>query len=134
MNKITHVTLPVKDQQEAMEWYTEKLGWKVVANMPFPGDDSNRWITIAPSGQAEIEVVLELPAWGPPDGLEERTARIGKAPGFVIVTDDCRGEVERLRSRGVQIVVEPSEEPWGTSAVLLDLYGHAHNLLQPSMG
>ena len=134
MDKITHVSLMVGDQQEALDWYTEKLGWAVKANDPFPGDDSNRWITVAPSGQSEIEVVLQPPAWGPEGDVASRTAQVGKGQGFVIVTDDCRGEIETLRSRGVQIVSEPEEMPWGVSAIFLDLYGHAHNLLQPVMG
>lgn len=134
MKKVTHVTLMVADQQEAKDWYTEKLGWRVVADMPFPGDDSNRWVTIAPPDQTEVEVVLQPPAWGPEGDAESRAALIGKAPGFVIATEDCRAEVERLRSRGVQIMMEPMEEPWGISAMILDLYGHAHNLLQPASG
>lgn len=134
MDKVTHVSLLVHDQQEALDWYTEKLGWKVIADMPFPGDDSSRWITLAPPGQSEIEVVLEPPEWGISGDAAAKAALVGKTPGFVIGTDDCRSEVEALRSRGVQIVSEPQEMPWGISAVFVDLYGHAHNLLQPAMG
>lgn len=133
MNKITHVSLLVADQQEALDWYTEKLGWKVVADMPFPGGGEGRWLSVAPPGQSEIEVVLELPEWTMSDDVEERRALIGKGPGFVIATDDCRAETETLRSRGVQIVSEPEEMPWGVSMVFVDPYGHAHNLLQPAM-
>ena len=133
MERITHVSLLVRDQQEALDWYTEKLGWVVKANDPFPGDESNRWITVAPPGQTEIEVVLQPPAWEPGGDAASRAAQVGKGPGFVITTDDCRGEIETLRSRGVQIVSEPEELPWGISAVFLDLYAYAHNLLQNTM-
>ncbi|MFN2200667.1 MAG: VOC family protein [Caldilineaceae bacterium] len=134
MDKITIVTLRVADQQQALQWYKEKLGWKEVANMPFPGDDTNRWITVAPPGQTEIEVVLQPPEWGTFEDENVREELSGKDPGFVIVTDDCRGEVETLKGRGVQIVSEPEEMPWGISAVFADPDGHMHNLLQPSMG
>jgi catechol 2,3-dioxygenase-like lactoylglutathione lyase family enzyme len=131
MNKVTHVSLLVSDQQEALDWYTEKLGWKVVADMPFPGDMPGRWVSIAPPGQSEIEVVLEQPEWTMQDNVEERAGLVGKSPGFVIATEDCRAETETLRGRGVQIISEPVEMPWGISMVFVDLYGHAHNLLQP---
>jgi catechol 2,3-dioxygenase-like lactoylglutathione lyase family enzyme len=133
MEKITHVALIVADQQEALDWYTEKLGWVVKSDEPFPGGMPGRWITVAPAGQTEIEVVLQPPEWGPEGDIESRTAQIGKGQGFVIVTDDCRAEAKTLAGRGVQFVSEPEEMPWGVSAVFLDLYGHAHNLLQPVM-
>lgn len=131
MDKITHVSLVVRDQQEALTWYMEKLGWKVVADMPFPGGMPGRWITVAPPGQAELEVVLQAAEWDESGGGGSGEDLVGKGPGFVIVTDDCRREAAELASRGVTIVSEPEEMPWGISAVFLDLYGHSHNLLQP---
>lgn len=133
MQKISHVSLVVRDQQEALDWYTAKLGWVVVSDAPFPGDDSNRWVTVAPPGQTEIEVVLQPPQWGPAGSVEERTAQIGNGPGFVIVTDDCRGECEALSAAGVQVIDPPSQVPWGVSALFVDLYGYVHNLLEPAM-
>lgn len=132
MQRLTHVSMLVHDQQEAKTWYTEKLGWRVASDDPFPGDPSNRWITVAPTGQQELEVVLEPPHWGLVGDPEAKRALVGKMPGFVIETDDCRGDCEALRARGVQIVSGPDEMPWGISVVFLDLYGTAHNLLQPA--
>lgn len=54
MRKITHVELLVTNQQEAVDRYTRKAGFKTVANMPFPGDPDNQWITIAPPDQTEV--------------------------------------------------------------------------------
>lgn len=78
--------------------------------------------------------MLELPEWNAPSRAdkEARRALIGKVPGFVIATDDCRGDCARLAANGVTIVSEPEELPWGISAMFADLYGHVHNLLQPA--
>ena len=130
MQQISHVSLMVRDQQEALDWYTQKLGWVVKSDEPFPGDDSNRWVTVAPQGQTELEVVLQPAQWGPDGNVESRTAQIGNGPGFVIITDDCRGECELLSAKGVTIIEPPSQLPWGTSALFADLYGYVHNLLE----
>ena len=134
MQKISHVSLLVADQQEALDWYTQKLGWVVKSNDPFPGEPENRWITVAPAGQTEMEVVLQPPDWGPGGDVEERTAQIGKAPGFVLVTDDCRRDCEAMAAKGVNVIDVPKELPWGISALFVDLYGYVHNLLEPSAG
>ena len=133
MEKITHVTLMVADQQAALDWYTEKLGWKVVADMPFPGGMPGRWVTVAPSAQGDLEVVLQPPEWGSEGDESSRKAWIGQGPGFVVTTNDCRAEVQRLRDSGVQIYSEPEEMPWGISANFVDLNGYVHNLLQPAV-
>ena len=134
IQKVTHVSLLVSDQQEALTWYTEKLGWVVKSNEPFPDDAQNRWITVAPAGQTEIEVVLQPPHWGPGGDAASRAELVGKSPGFVLVTDDCQGDYETLSAKGVEFPSPPMQMPWGHSAVFVDLYGHAHNLLQPATG
>ncbi len=131
MQKISHVSLLVADQQEALAWYTEKLGWVVKSNDPFPGEPENRWITVAPAGQTEMEVVLQPPDWGPGGDSEQRKELIGKAPGFVLVTNDCRGDCEAMAAKGVNVIDQPQEVPWGISALFVDLYGYVHNLLEP---
>ncbi len=103
----------------------------VKIDAPFPGGTPGRWITVAPAGQNEIEVILQPPEWSQEGDLESQKAKVGKGQGFVITTDDCKSEAATLASRGVQFVSEPEEMPWGLSAVFLDLYGHTHNLLQP---
>ena len=130
IRKISHVSLVVRDQDEAASWYCQKLGWVVKSDGPFPGNPENRWLTVAPAEQSEIEVVLELPQWSMAAATSAADL-VGKAPGFVLVTDDCRGDYERLRANGVQFMDEPAELPWGVSCSFMDLYGTMHNLLQP---
>jgi catechol 2,3-dioxygenase-like lactoylglutathione lyase family enzyme len=130
LTKVTQVSLLVRDQEEALKWYTEKLGLEVRADSPFPGGEG-RWLTIAPKGQQELEIVLEPPEWGLESDSETKAQMVGKAPGWVITTDDCRQDYEVLNARGVKFVSPPEELPWGISAVFEDLYGHQHNLLEP---
>jgi catechol 2,3-dioxygenase-like lactoylglutathione lyase family enzyme len=130
LTKVTHVSLLVRDQEEARKWYTEKLGFEVRADDPFPGGQG-RWVTIAPKGQPDLEIVLEPLAWGLASDPTAKAQMIGKVPGWVIHTDDCRKDYEVLQSRGVKFLSPPEEAPWGISAVFEDLYGHQHNLLEP---
>lgn len=134
INKVSHVALLVRDQQEALKWYTEKLGFEVKSNQPFPGNPEAQWITVAPAGQAELEVILQPPEWGPEGEPADRLPLIGKAPGFVLESTDCRKDCEELAARGVQIIDPPMEMPWGISALFVDLYGYVHNLVEPRMG
>lgn len=130
IDRISHVSLVVRDQEEALAWYREKLGFEVVTNEAFPGGEG-RWITIAPPAQTELEVVLEPLAWGlAGDDPEEKEHVIGRS-GFVFTVDDMDATVKELRARGVTIVSEPEEVPWGLSALIEDLYGNTHNLVEP---
>jgi catechol 2,3-dioxygenase-like lactoylglutathione lyase family enzyme len=131
ISRIAHVPLLVKDQQEALVWYTDKLGFEERANDPDPDDPEHRWITIAPQGQTDLEIVLQPPEWGPSGSAEEQAQMIGKQPGWVIITDDCRAECEALEARGVKIVDPPVDLPWGVLAMIADLYGTVHSLLEP---
>jgi len=129
ITKVTHISLLVRDQQEALTWYTEKLGFVKRADDPFP-EGEGRWITIAPQGQNEVQIVLEPPEWGLGDA-ETKLRMVGKMPGWVLHTDDCRRDYEEFKSRGVNFTSPPEELPWGISAVFEDLYGAQHNLLEP---
>jgi predicted enzyme related to lactoylglutathione lyase len=133
IQKVTHVPLLVRDQREALDWFTEKLGFVVKANDPFPDQPEHNWITVAPGEQTGFEIVLQPPLWGPGGSPEEREQMVGKQPGFVMITEDCRGVCERLKQKGVNVVDEPMEMPWGVSALFADLYGNVHNLLEPRM-
>jgi catechol 2,3-dioxygenase-like lactoylglutathione lyase family enzyme len=120
MKKFSHVTVLVKDQDEALRWYTEKLGFTKKQDEAFgPGV---RWLTVAVPGD-ELEVVLQKPD-------DERLPLVGKGTPWVIDTDDCRADYDRLRTQGVEFPNPPSEMPWGTSAVFRDLYGNTFNLVQ----
>lgn len=132
LERVSHVSLVVRDQQEALDWYTDKLGFEVCANDPFP-EGEGRWITIAPPAQTELEIVLEPLDWGlGGDDPDEKASMIGRN-GFVFAVDTLDDTIKALRDRGVEIVSEPEEVPWGYSALIEDLYGNTHNLVEPKV-
>lgn len=129
ITKVQYVSLMVKDQEEALRWYREKLGFEVREDNPFPGG-SGRWLTIAPKGQQEMAIILQPPQWGLGGDPESRAKLVGQVPGWVLITDNCRRDYQELTGRGVRFISAPEELPWGVSAVFEDLYGTQHNLVQ----
>lgn len=124
INGITHVTLFVEDQQQALDWYVDKLGFKVVM------DNSDvvpslRWLTISPTGNPAMQVVLHQA-----HSAEEKS-RVGSNLMTVLSTDDCVAEAKSLKAKGVEIVDPPSEVPWGISCIIRDLYGNPYDLVEP---
>lgn len=129
LSRVSHVSIVVRDQQEALEWYSEKFGFEVCADETT--EDGDRWLTVAPPNQAELEIVLEPLDWGlGGDDPETKEAVIGRN-GLVFAVDNCQKTVDELRSLGVEIVSEPESVPWGISALVADLYGNVHNLVEP---
>jgi predicted enzyme related to lactoylglutathione lyase len=132
---ITHlarVTIVVRDQDEALAFYTEKLGFEKRADDSFgPGA---RWLTVAPPGQRELEIVLQQPleSMHGEQGAREMLASVGKNPTWVLYTTDCQGDYGQLVERGVTFISPPTEQPYGLEAVLIDLYGNSYSLLQPA--
>ncbi len=131
ITKLMRVTILVKDQEAALAWYTEKLGFEKRADQVF--GPAHRWLTVAPKEQQELEIVLlqPNPKMQGEAGAKELTNRVGQNPAWVLATDDCRGDYDVLVSRGVEFVSSPEDLPWGVSAVFVDLYGNSFNLLQP---
>ena len=125
-NKFTHVPLFVNDQDEALNFYRDKVGLKVHTDAQMEG---MRWLTLSAPTQPDFELVL-MPATTP-----ETKALVGKqAPGspFVCVeSSDVARDIDELRAKGVKIVQEPQVEPWGTSAMFVDLYGNMIYIVQP---
>lgn len=127
---ISHVGLVVGDQRKALDWYTSKLDFEVRMDSPFPDDPDQRWLTVGVPGQ-DLQVVLEPLEWGlAGDDPEEKQAVMGRQ-GLILTTDDCRETIEELRDRGVTVASEPMEVPWGISAIIEDLDGNTHNVLEP---
>jgi predicted enzyme related to lactoylglutathione lyase len=122
INKISHITIIVRDQDEALKWYTEKFGFEKRADdaASMPG---YRWLTIAPKGQKEPEIVL----------FKARDAKeqgwVGQGTLWMLQADDCRATCKELAARGVKIISEPQDYPWGTAATVEDLYGNPFNIL-----
>ena len=130
INRLAHVTVIVRDQEEALRFYTEKLGME-------KRDDRRmgefRWLTVAPKG-SDVAIVLQRPS--PPfQSAEEASrmlARVGQGTTWVLETDDCRRDHETMVAAGVAFHSAPTDLPWGVSAVFEDLYGNRYNLLQPN--
>lgn len=122
ITKITHVTVLVNDQDEALNWYTEVLGLEKRQDdaKTIPGF---RWITVAPKGQTAPEIVLLR--------AEDRDRdRVGHGTLWVLETEDCEEAHQCLEKRGVKFITEPKKAPWGVSAMFEDLYGNRFNLAQ----
>jgi len=117
ITRILTVTVAVADQEEALAWYTEKLGFEKRLDREGPGF---RWLTVGPKGQADLEVLLA--SWFPD--------RIGKSAMWVLETPDCRALCEDLRRRGVTIIEEPTEGAHRVEAVIEDLYGNQYELVE----
>jgi hypothetical protein len=131
IKRATHVSIIVKDWDEAAKWYIEKLGFEKRADMKFGVE--NRWITVAPKEQKELEFVLvkPLPKFHGEEQAAELTKQIGKSAGTtVLVTEDCKKMTEILKKKEVRFISDPEDMPWGVSAVFEDLYGNRYNLLQ----
>jgi catechol 2,3-dioxygenase-like lactoylglutathione lyase family enzyme len=117
---IKFATVPVTDQDRALEFYTTKLGFRVVSDSPF--DDRQRWIELG-LPRAETRLVLFT---GP--GQE---ALIGSFMNVAFATRDVEATAEELKARGVRFVQEPQKADWGTSAIFEDPDGNRFVLATP---
>jgi catechol 2,3-dioxygenase-like lactoylglutathione lyase family enzyme len=118
----------VRDYDEAIAFYTEKLGFELVEDTYVPAQQK-RWVVVAPRGARESGILLAR-AVG-----EEQTSRIGNQTGgrvfLFLYTDDFWRDYRAYQARGVVFVREPSVEKYGTVAVFRDLYGNLWDLLEP---
>lgn len=124
--KLSHITVLVADYDEAVSFYTDKLGFELVADNAF--GNGMRWVAVAPSGSNETSVVF-VKADTP-----EKRARLGSQAAdhvfLVIQTDDCKRDYEAMSAKGVRFLGEPREVPWGVEVVFEDLYGNRYDLVQ----
>ena len=124
--KIDHITLLVKDQDEAVKFYVEKLGFKKRQDAKFWGD--MRWVTVSPKDQPDLELTFVLA------DTEEKLAALGKQAGdhvfMTLQTDDCKRDYQAMKSKGVKFFGEPTEQAWGIEVVFEDLYGNLFDLVQ----
>jgi len=120
---MTHVMLFVSEYEEALDFYTNKLGFKKVTDVsPMPG---MRFLTVAPNGQG-TEIILHKPTAQMHGEAEAKrmTDLIGKTPSLMFKVDDCKKTCNELRSKGVKIAKEPGPSPFGIQASIADLYGN----------
>jgi catechol 2,3-dioxygenase-like lactoylglutathione lyase family enzyme len=126
---LTHVALIVRDYDEAIVWFTEKLGFTLVADEYQPEQDK-RWVLVAPPGKPVGGASLLLARAATP----AQTAFIGDQAGgrvfLFLETDDFARDYEAMTRKGVRFVRPPAAQPYGMVAVFEDLYGNRWDLVQ----
>jgi catechol 2,3-dioxygenase-like lactoylglutathione lyase family enzyme len=132
LQKLSHVTVWVLDQDRAHDFYTEKLGFEVRTDQRLGGF---RWLTVGPKGQRDLELVLLPVAPGPmldADGAEALRDLVGKGALCVgiLETDDCKATYEELSRKGVVFHSSPQQRPYGIEAVLRDDSGNYFSVVQ----
>lgn len=135
MLNITTAQLWVHDQDEALAFWTEKVGLEVRSDVTVAEMGNFRWLTVGPPGQDGIEIVL-MPVAGPPmmdeetaESLRELMAR-GFAGTVFLTTDDCQKSYEELSDRGVEFTETPERRPYGIDAGFRDPSGNSIRLTQ----
>jgi len=125
--RIAHIALIVRDYDEAVKFYTEKLHFILVEDTVLT--DTKRWVLVAPQGSAECCLLLAKAA------NPQQEAAIGDQAGgrvfLFLYTDDFWRDYESMLEDGVEFVREPKVEAYGTVAVFKDLYGNLWDLLEP---
>jgi len=119
MNRVKIISLLVRDQDAAIDFYTRKLGFELLEDKPF---GPSRWVTVALPGQRDVTLALELAATPEDEALVGRQAGSHAFLGFD--TSDCMGDYRRMHALGVKFQGEPQSGPWGTGVQLEDLYGN----------
>jgi catechol 2,3-dioxygenase-like lactoylglutathione lyase family enzyme len=124
--KIGHITLLVKDFDEALQFYVEKMGFVKRQDSKSWGD--NRWVTVSPKDQLDLELTFVLA------NSEEKLKSLGKQAGdhvfITIQTEDCKRDYQAMKDKGVKFYGEPTEQMWGIEVVFEDLYGNLYDLVQ----
>jgi uncharacterized glyoxalase superfamily protein PhnB len=138
MMRLSNAQLWVHDQDEALAFYTEKLGMEVRSDVTLAEMGNFRWLTVAPPGQEDVAITL-MAIPGPPV-MDEQTAgevRSLMSKGFAgtvfLTTDDVRRDYEELKSRGVEFTDEVEERPYGIDSGFRDPSGNAIRLTQVTM-
>ncbi|RII12491.1 Glyoxalase-like domain protein [Streptomyces sp. YIM 130001] len=130
-------TVWVLDQDRAKEFYTEKLGLELRADMTL-GEGGMRWITVGAQDQPEVQLTLMVPGSAAMDEESAAAVRTLVAKGMLgagsLTTDDIHGDYARLKERGVEFLQSPQERPYGTEAVFRDDSGNWFSFTQPREG
>jgi catechol 2,3-dioxygenase-like lactoylglutathione lyase family enzyme len=133
--RMSHTTIFVLNQQEALEFYTQKLGFEVRMDQTMEG--GFRWLTVGPKTQPDLEIILFEVKPGPM--MDEATAQQfrgliekGKMGAGVFQTPDCRKTYEELKAKGVQFLAPPQERFYGVEAIMKDNSGNWFSMTQPA--
>ena len=135
LKQLTHVSVWVHDQDEALAFYTEKLGLELREDVTVPELGNFRWLSVGVPGDDGVAITLmEVP--GPPVFDAETKAQIeavvakGAALGLFFKTDDVHSTFEELKERGVEFQQEPTEQPYGVDAGFRDPSGNQMRMMQ----
>ena len=135
LEQLTHVQVWVHDQDEALAFYTEKLGMELREDVTVPELGNFRWLSVGVPGQPDVSITL-MAVPGPPVFDEETRDLIksllakGAAGGLFFATDDCQASYEELSKRGVEFAQEPTEQPYGIDAGFRDPSGNQARMMQ----
>ena len=135
LKQLANVQVWVHDQDEALAYYTEKLGLELREDVTVPEMGNFRWLSVGVPGQDDVAIVL-MAVPGPPVFEEETREQIhallakGASGGLFFVTDDIRGTYEELKGRGVEFTQEPTQQPYGLDAGLRDPSGNQFRMIE----
>jgi uncharacterized glyoxalase superfamily protein PhnB len=138
MIKIANAQLWVHDQDEALAFWTEKVGMEVRADVTLEEMGDFRWLTVGPPGQEDVTIVL-MAIPGPPVMDAETAGQVGElmAKGFAgtifLTTDDCRASYEELKARGVEFSEAPEKRPYGIDSGFRDPSGNSIRLTEVTL-
>ena len=135
MIRIASTQLWVHDQDEALAFYTQKLGWEIRADVTLAEMGDFRWLTVGPADQPDFSVVLmAVPGQPVLDDDTRKQVLDLSAKGFAgtlfLTTDDCRASYEELKARGVEFTEAPEERPYGIDSGFRDPSGNSFRLTQ----
>ena len=131
LQTIAHITLVVRDYDEAIAFFTETLSFDLIEDSPSKDRQGRhkRWVLVAPRGSRATQILLAQAS------NQEEASRIGNQTGgrvfLFLHTDDFWRDYNAMRAKGVKFIREPKQEKYGTVAVFEDLYGNKWDLLQP---
>ena len=134
LKQLTHVQVWVHDQDEALKFYTEKLGLELREDVTVPEMGNFRWLSVGVPGQEDVSITL-MAIPGPPVFEEETRQKIvdllarGASGGLFFSTDDAQKAYEELKSRGVEFTQEPTEQPYGIDAGFRDPSGNHFRMM-----
>jgi len=135
MITISNAQVWVDDQDEALAFYTQKVGFEVRSDVTIPELGNFRWLTVGPASQPDVALAL-IAIPGPPvmDAKTADQVRTLMAKGFAgtvfLATDDCQAAYEELKARGVEFSEEPEERPYGIDSAFRDPFGNHIRLTQ----
>jgi len=133
ITRVTHATCYVRDEEEALKFYRDVLGFEV--NNDSSMGENRRWLTVSTPGQKDFELVLYNPnTWLEGEAQQKALGQIGSNPMTVLATDDMDGLYARLKAHHVKLDTEINQQPWGRDLSFRDLYGNAIYVVEPPKG